>query len=148
MHMDSGSDNDSASGDAPKRRRRSRSAEDRAAAKAARRQRKREQSSERQRKREEAMGAKPESRRARRRARKLLPEPQGPDDGERRTKPRMRKLRFAFVILGLSALAFVSWIFGIMMAVAQDLPSLENREQYKLAQNSVVYDSTATSSRR
>ena len=43
----------------------------------------------------------------------------------------MRKLRFAVVLLGLSGLAFVSWIFGIMMAVAQDLPSLESREQYK-----------------
>jgi penicillin-binding protein 1A len=37
-------------------------------------------------------------------------------------------------------LAFVSWIFGIMMAVAQDLPSLENRAQYENAHNSVVYD--------
>jgi penicillin-binding protein 1A len=52
----------------------------------------------------------------------------------------MRKLRFAVVILGLAALAFVSWIFGIMMAVAQDLPSLENRQQYVNSQNSVVYD--------
>jgi penicillin-binding protein 1A len=46
----------------------------------------------------------------------------------------------AVVVLGLAVLAFVSWIFGIMMAVAQDLPSLENRAQYEHAQNSVVYD--------
>jgi penicillin-binding protein 1A len=46
----------------------------------------------------------------------------------------------AIVLLGLAALAFVSWIFGIMMAVAQDLPSLENRAQYEHAHNSVVYD--------
>ncbi len=46
----------------------------------------------------------------------------------------------AVVLLGLALLAFVSWIFGIMMAVAQDLPSLENRAQYAHAQNSVVYD--------
>ncbi len=52
----------------------------------------------------------------------------------------MRKLRFAVVLLGLGALAFVSWIFGIMMAVAQDLPSLENRDQYERAENSIVYD--------
>ena len=51
-----------------------------------------------------------------------------------------KKLRFALVVLGLALLAFVSWIFGIMMAVAQDLPQLENREQYKHAENSVVYD--------
>ena len=39
-----------------------------------------------------------------------------------------------------SLLAFVSWIFGIMMAVASDLPQLENRAQFENAQNSVVYD--------
>ncbi len=70
-----------------------------------------------------------------------LPKPPGP----RRTtngngRPKLRKLRLAFVLLGLSLLAFVSWIFGIMMAVAQDLPSLENRSQYQRAENSVVTD--------
>ena len=78
-------------------------------------------------------------RRRRRRAR--LPKPPGPpEQTERREKPRLRKLRFALVLLGLAGLAFVSWIFGIMMAVAQDLPSLESREQYKRAENSIVYD--------
>lgn len=52
----------------------------------------------------------------------------------------MRKLRVALVVLGLAGLAFVSLIFGIMMAVAQHLPALESREQYKRAENSVVYD--------
>jgi penicillin-binding protein 1A len=76
-----------------------------------------------------------------RRRRKALPKPPGPpDQSDSPTKPRMRKLRFALVILGLAGLAFVSWVFGIMMAVAQDLPALESREQYKRAQNSVVYD--------
>ena len=42
--------------------------------------------------------------------------------------------------MGLILLAMVSWFFGIMMSVAQDLPALENREQYKHAQNSVVLD--------
>ena len=46
------------------------------------------------------------------------------------------------VIFGLSILAFISWIFGIMMAVAQDLPQLEDRAQFKAAENSVVYDIT------
>jgi penicillin-binding protein 1A len=49
-------------------------------------------------------------------------------------------LRTALVLAGLALLAFVSWIFGIMMAVAQDLPELENRAQYAAAKNSVVYD--------
>jgi penicillin-binding protein 1A len=77
----------------------------------------------------------------RRRHRRGLPRAPGPPErGEQRDKPRLRKLRFALVILGLSGLAFVSWIFGIMMAVAQDLPALESREQYKRAENSIVYD--------
>ena len=66
------------------------------------------------------------------------PEPPGPDEPRGRTRPRLEKLRFALVVLGLALLAFVSWIFGIMMAVAQDLPSLENREQYQHSENSVV----------
>ena len=60
--------------------------------------------------------------------------------GAARHAPKLKKLRFALVLLGLSVLAFVSWIFGIMMAVAQDLPQLENRAQFANAQNSVVYD--------
>ena len=46
--------------------------------------------------------------------------------------------------MGLGVLALVSWIFGIMMAVAQDLPQLENRAQYERAENSVVYDRNGT----
>jgi penicillin-binding protein 1A len=46
----------------------------------------------------------------------------------------------ALVFLGLAILAFVSWIFGIMMAVAGDLPELEDRAQFARAENSVVYD--------
>jgi penicillin-binding protein 1A len=79
-------------------------------------------------------------RRLRRPRRPLIPAPPEPDDAQPRTRPRLRKLRTAIVLLGLAALAFVSWIFGIMMAVAQDLPSLENRAQYEHAHNSVVYD--------
>jgi len=69
-----------------------------------------------------------------------LPAPADPSEESGRTKPRMRKLRFAAVLAGISALAFVSWVFGIMMAVAQDLPALESRQQYDRSQNSIVYD--------
>jgi penicillin-binding protein 1A len=79
------------------------------------------------------------SRRFRRR-RLLIPSAPEPSESAPRTRPKLRKLRMAVVLLGLTMLAFVSWIFGIMMAVAQDLPSLENRAQYAHAQNSVVYD--------
>ena len=57
-----------------------------------------------------------------------------------RSKPRLKKLRAALVVIGLGMLAIISWVFGIMMAVAQDLPSLENRAQYERAENSVMYD--------
>ncbi len=55
-------------------------------------------------------------------------------------RPKLKKLRIALVILGLGLLAFVSWIFGIMMAVASDLPQLEDRAQFANAENSIVYD--------
>ncbi len=42
-------------------------------------------------------------------------------------------------MLGLAFLALVSWVFGVMMAVAQDLPSFESRAQFERAQNSIVY---------
>jgi penicillin-binding protein 1A len=68
-----------------------------------------------------------------------LPQPPGPPP-PRNGRPRLKKLRLAVVVMGLILLALVSWFFGIMMSVAQDLPALENREQYKHAQNSVVLD--------
>ncbi len=40
-------------------------------------------------------------------------------------------------------LALVSWVFGVMMAVAGDLPDLEARAQYDNAKNSVVWRPTA-----
>jgi penicillin-binding protein 1A len=54
-------------------------------------------------------------------------------------KPKLKKLRLALLIFGLSVLALLSTVFGMLMAVASDLPSLENRTQYKNAQNSVLY---------
>jgi penicillin-binding protein 1A len=69
---------------------------------------------------------------------RIPPASAGPPPPKRR--PKLKKLRFALVFLGLAVLAFVSWIFGIMMAVASDLPQLENRAQFEHAQNSVLYD--------
>ncbi|MGH2925827.1 MAG: transglycosylase domain-containing protein [Solirubrobacterales bacterium] len=63
-----------------------------------------------------------------------------PAERASRSRPRLKKLRFALVFMGLVLLAFVSWIFGIMMAVASDLPQLEDRAQFADAQNSVVND--------
>ncbi len=61
---------------------------------------------------------------------------------ERRdSRPRLKKIRVALVFAGLGLLALVSAVFGVLMAVAQDLPDLEARAQYDRAENSVVVDS-------
>ena len=60
--------------------------------------------------------------------------------GERPPKPRLRKLRFLLILSGVGALALVSTVFGMMMAVASDLPQLENKQQYKHEANSFLYD--------
>ncbi len=56
--------------------------------------------------------------------------------------PRVKKLRIFSIAIGLSVLAGVSLIFGMMMAVASELPNLEDREQYKVAKASIMYDRT------
>ncbi len=61
-----------------------------------------------------------------------------------RTKPRLKKLRAALVFMGLALLALVSWVFGIMTAVAGDLPALENRAQFERAENSIIVDRNGT----
>src|SRR5215204_123521 len=60
------------------------------------------------------------------------------DDEEEEPRPRVRirKLRVFGVLLGLSVLAVVSTIFGMMMAVTSDLPALEE----PAGKNSVLTD--------
>jgi penicillin-binding protein 1A len=59
----------------------------------------------------------------------------------RRPQPgRVKKLRLLVIIAGLGVLAMVSTVFGMMMAVAGDLPKLETKAQYAEAKNSEVYD--------
>ena len=61
-------------------------------------------------------------------------------DGRRR-RPRVRKLRLFSILIGFGALAAISTIFGMMMAVASDLPQIENRAEYAHAEhNSYLYD--------
>jgi penicillin-binding protein 1A len=55
------------------------------------------------------------------------------------SKPKLKKLRLAFVLLGLFCLAIVSTLFGMLMAVARDLPSLENTAEFRAAENSILY---------
>jgi penicillin-binding protein 1A len=55
-------------------------------------------------------------------------------------RPRLKRLRLAFILFGLSLLALVSTAFGMMMAVASDLPALENQTEFKPSQNSLLVD--------
>ena len=53
-------------------------------------------------------------------------------------RPKLKKLRIAFVAIGLSFIAFISTVFGMMMAVASDIPALENEVRFEKAENSVL----------
>src|SRR5439155_2324167 len=57
-------------------------------------------------------------------------------------KPKVKKLRLALVLLGLSALALISTVFGMMMAVANELPQLEANAQLRSAVNSTLFAAT------
>ncbi|HWW67975.1 MAG TPA: transglycosylase domain-containing protein [Solirubrobacterales bacterium] len=58
----------------------------------------------------------------------------------KRSKPRLKKLRILFVLMGLGVLGLVSMVFGMMAAVSQDLPAIYNFAQYKASKNSQVFD--------
>jgi penicillin-binding protein 1A len=74
----------------------------------------------------------------------------GPQSGNggpppRFPRTRVKKLRLGFILFGLGLLALVSTLFGMLMAVASDLPSLESQAEYKKAKNSVLLaDNTKT----
>ncbi len=57
-----------------------------------------------------------------------------------RSKPRLKKLRILFVLLGLGVLGLVSMVFGMMAAVSRDLPAIYDFAQYKESKNSEVFD--------
>ena len=57
-----------------------------------------------------------------------------------RRKPRLKKLRLLLILVPLLALAGISTVFGMMMAVASDLPDLENRAEFKHSKNSIITD--------
>jgi penicillin-binding protein 1A len=64
-----------------------------------------------------------------------------PPEPPARVRPRVKKRRLLAIFLPLGILAIVSTLFGMMMAVASDLPNLENRKEYQDARNSVLLDS-------
>jgi membrane peptidoglycan carboxypeptidase len=64
-----------------------------------------------------------------------------PDDqAQPPVPPRLRKLRLVAILVPLAILALVSTAFGMMMAVASDLPKLENAREFQNARNSVLVD--------
>ncbi|MEX2106148.1 MAG: transglycosylase domain-containing protein [Solirubrobacterales bacterium] len=66
--------------------------------------------------------------------------PPPPGSPTKSKKPRLKKLRVLFVLLGLGILAVVSMVFGMMAAVSQDLPAIYDFAQYKASKNSEVFD--------
>jgi penicillin-binding protein 1A len=68
--------------------------------------------------------------------------PAPPPKPAKPARPRLKKLRILFVLLGLGILGLVSMVFGMMMAVSQDLPDIYNFAQYKASKNSEVLDAS------
>ena len=60
-------------------------------------------------------------------------DPFGGDGGGPPERPKLKKLRVALVAAGLGFIAFISVIFGMMMAVASEIPNLENEVRFKNA---------------
>ena len=57
-----------------------------------------------------------------------------------RGRPRLKRLRFLLILFAVLLLGLVSFVFGMFVAVASDLPSLTRFSQLKNAQSSVLLD--------
>jgi penicillin-binding protein 1A len=67
-----------------------------------------------------------------------------PPPAEPRSRSRLKKLRFLLIFLALGLLGLVSFVFGMFMAVASDLPQLEAKYRQTNAHNSVLLDDRGT----
>ncbi|MFI4991968.1 MAG: transglycosylase domain-containing protein [Solirubrobacterales bacterium] len=63
-----------------------------------------------------------------------------PDDAGSGPKPRVKRLRFVAILFAVLVLGFVSFIFGIFISVASDLPSLTRFSTLKDAKSSILLD--------
>ena len=70
----------------------------------------------------------------------LPPPVDDPAPTKRGRRTKVKKLRLLAILVPLAALACVSTLFGMMMAVASDLPSLEQLPQVAKRKNSILYD--------
>ena len=57
-----------------------------------------------------------------------------------RGRPRLKRLRFLLILFAVLLLGLVSFVFGMFIAVASDLPSLTRFSQLKDAQSSTLLD--------
>ncbi|HYP56462.1 MAG TPA: transglycosylase domain-containing protein, partial [Solirubrobacterales bacterium] len=71
-----------------------------------------------------------------------VPPPPPPVPPAQRARPRLKKLRVLFVLIGLSALAVFSMVFGMVVAVSQQLPDIYDFARFKASKNSEVFDAT------
>jgi len=56
------------------------------------------------------------------------------------SKPRLKRLRFVAILMAALVLGLVSFVFGIFISVASDLPSLTKFSQLKDAKSSILLD--------
>lgn len=63
-----------------------------------------------------------------------------PPEPPSRPKIRLRWLRLLALLVPIGALAVVSLVFGMMMAVSRELPDLDTAKEFQSAKNSVLYD--------
>jgi penicillin-binding protein 1A len=55
-------------------------------------------------------------------------------------KPRLKRLRFFAILLAVLVLGLISFVFGVFVSIASDLPSLTKFSLYKNAESSVLLD--------
>jgi penicillin-binding protein 1A len=66
--------------------------------------------------------------------------PDIPAESAAAPKPRLKRLRLVAILLAVALLGLVSFVFGLFVSVASDLPSLERFSQIKDAQSSQLLD--------
>jgi penicillin-binding protein 1A len=66
--------------------------------------------------------------------------PPEPDERGNAPKPRLKRLRLVAIVFAVLVLGLVSFVFGIFISVASDLPSLARFSTLKEARSSVLLD--------
>jgi penicillin-binding protein 1A len=68
--------------------------------------------------------------------------PPAPPAGEQRSagRTRLKRLRFLALLFAVLVLGLISFVFGMFVAVASDLPSLTRFSLYKEEKSSILYD--------